>query len=116
MCRARGPQLKRDSLGARATPCGITPLAALSVVIVVYARLSLGRNIGFVPAQRTIARSGAYRFVRHPLYSGLFLTWVVLTLHRFSSTNVVLLIVICTLYVIKSVVEEGFLRFIPRVM
>ncbi|MBI1824831.1 MAG: hypothetical protein HY287_17240 [Planctomycetes bacterium] len=88
-------------------------LAILSVAIVIYARLSLGRNIGFVPAQRTIVQSGAYRFVRHPIYSGLFLAWVVLTLHRFSPANVTLLIVICTLYVVKSLVEEGFLRNDP---
>jgi len=88
-------------------------LAILAVLIVVYARLSLGRNIGFVPAQRAIVQSGAYRFVRHPIYSGLFLAWIVLTLRRCSTANVTLLIVIGTLYVIKSVVEEGFLRDDP---
>lgn len=88
-------------------------LAVLSVAIIVYARLSLGRNIGFVPAQRALVTSGAYGFVRHPIYSGLFLAWVVLTLHRFSPVNLALLIVICTLYVIKSFVEEGFLRGDP---
>jgi protein-S-isoprenylcysteine O-methyltransferase Ste14 len=88
-------------------------LAILAVLIIVYARLSLGRNIGFVPAQRAIVRTGAYRFVRHPIYTGLFLAWVVLTLHRFSVANLTLLIVIVALYVIKSVVEEGFLRDDP---
>jgi protein-S-isoprenylcysteine O-methyltransferase Ste14 len=88
-------------------------LAILAVLFIVYARLSLGRNIGFVPAQRSIVMSGAYRFVRHPIYTGLFLAWVVLTLHRFSPANLTLLIVIVALYVIKSLVEEGFLREDP---
>jgi protein-S-isoprenylcysteine O-methyltransferase Ste14 len=89
-------------------------LSILSIVILVYARLSLGRNIGFVPAQRTVVRSGAYAYVRHPIYTGLFLAWVSLTLRLFSFVNVVILLTIVTLYVIKSVVEEGFLRQDPE--
>src|SRR5947209_7555620 len=55
-------------------------LAVASLAVVVYARLSLGRNIGFVPAQRQIVTSGAYRYVRHPIYTGLFLAWIALAL------------------------------------
>jgi hypothetical protein len=39
-------------------------LAILSVAIVIWARLSLGRNIGLVPALRTLVTHGAYRYVR----------------------------------------------------
>jgi len=88
-------------------------MSIVSVVIVIYARLSLGRNIGFVPAQRSIVRSGAYGYVRHPIYTGLFLAWVSLLLRLYSPTNFGLFITICTLYVIKSIVEEGFLRHDP---
>ena len=88
-------------------------MSIVSVVIVIYARLSLGRNIGFVPAQRSIVRSGAYGYVRHPIYTGLFLAWVSLVLRLYSPTNLGLFITICTLYVIKSIVEEGFLRQDP---
>jgi len=90
-----------------------TPLSLLGVGIVIFARLSLGRNIGFVPAQRTLVRSGAYRYVRHPIYSGLFLAWVSLCLRQYSGLNLGLFLTICTLYVIKSLVEEGFLRHDP---
>jgi len=85
-------------------------MSIVSVLIVIYARLSLGRNIGFVPAQRSIVRSGAYGYVRHPIYTGLFLAWVSLVLRLYSPKNLGLFITICTLYVIKSIVEEGFLR------
>lgn len=85
-------------------------LSIVSIVVLVYARLSLGRNIGFVPAQRQLVRSGAYRFVRHPIYTGLFLAWISLTLRLFSQTNVLIFITICALYFIKSLVEESFLR------
>jgi hypothetical protein len=42
-------------------------IAALSLFIFVWARLSLGRNIGFVPAQRELVHSGAYAYMRHPV-------------------------------------------------
>ena len=85
-------------------------LSIVSIVVIVYARLSLGRNIGFVPAQRQLVHSGAYRFVRHPIYTGLFLAWMSLTLRLFSQTNVLILITLYTLFFIKSLVEESFLR------
>src|SRR5262249_8968705 len=58
-------------------------ISIVSLVIVVYARWSLGRNIGFVPAQRTVVRWGAYGHVRHPIYTGLFLAWASLALRLF---------------------------------
>ena len=88
-------------------------LSIVSILVIVYARLSLGRNIGFVPAQRRIVLSGAYRFVRHPIYTGLFLAWVSLTLRLFSYTNLLILLTICALFFIKSLVEESFLRNDP---
>ena len=39
-------------------------LAILSVAIVIWARLSLGRSIGLVPALRTLVTHGACRYVR----------------------------------------------------
>jgi protein-S-isoprenylcysteine O-methyltransferase Ste14 len=90
-----------------------TGLSLLGVAVIIYARLSLGRNIGFVPAQRAIVRSGAYAYVRHPIYSGLFLAWLSLCLRQYSSLNFALFLTICFLYAIKSLVEEGFLREDP---
>ena len=90
-----------------------TALSLLGVVVIVYARLSLGRNIGFVPAQRRIVSSGAYRYVRHPIYTGLFLAWLSLCLRQYSMLNLGLFLTICVLYFIKSWVEEDLLRHDP---
>jgi protein-S-isoprenylcysteine O-methyltransferase Ste14 len=95
-------------------PLATTTLSLVGIGVVVYARLSLGRNIGFVPAQRTLVRSGAYRYVRHPIYSGLFLAWLSLCLRQYSRLNLILFLTICALYIIKSLVEEGFLRHDPE--
>lgn len=43
-------------------------IAVAALLFSVWARLSLGRNMGFVPAQREIVTTGAYRYVRHPIY------------------------------------------------
>jgi protein-S-isoprenylcysteine O-methyltransferase Ste14 len=49
-------------------------LFACGIVLAVWARLHLGRNWGMPMTQRAepeLITSGPYRFVRHPIYSGL---------------------------------------------
>src|SRR5216683_3350819 len=62
-------------------------LALASLAIAVFARLSLGRNIGFVPAQRELVTSGAYAIVRHPIYGGLFISLTGVVLRAYSVRN-----------------------------
>ena len=101
--------------GQPAAPIAVIDvLAVVSLAVVLYARLSLGRNIGFVPAQRRIVQSGAYGYVRHPIYSGLFLAWLALALRFFSAANVAIFLTQCALMVIKSLVEENFLAKDPE--
>jgi protein-S-isoprenylcysteine O-methyltransferase Ste14 len=85
-------------------------LAIMSVIILVSSLLSLGRNIGFVPAQRKIVTRGAYRFVRHPIYTGTFVSFLAFVLRGFSVLNVTVVVVLIVLLMIRSVVEERFLR------
>jgi protein-S-isoprenylcysteine O-methyltransferase Ste14 len=84
-------------------------IAITSAAVAIYARLSLGRSIGFVPANRGIMTGGAYRFVRHPIYTALFLTLAALTMRSFTPINLAGALTIFTLFVVKSVVEERFL-------
>lgn len=99
--RALVPALMTDSL------------SLVSVLADVYARLSLGRNIGFVPAQRRLVLTGPYRFVRHPIYSALFLAEACVILESFSWLNLALSVVFLGLFVIKALMEESFLRVDP---
>lgn len=89
-------------------------IAVFSLIILLWARLSLGRNIGFVPAQRQIVTHGAYRYMRHPIYTGIFLSYFGIVLHSYSSTSVALFSLGILWLVIKSFVEEGFLRTDPQ--
>jgi protein-S-isoprenylcysteine O-methyltransferase Ste14 len=89
-------------------------ISILALIVGVYARLSLGRSIGFVPAQRDIITRGAYRFVRHPIYTGLILSYIGFSLRMFSPRNVTMLVIAIGLIVLKSFIEERFLREAPE--
>jgi protein-S-isoprenylcysteine O-methyltransferase Ste14 len=100
--------------GRPLVPAAVTDsLSVLSVLADVFARLSLGRNIGFVPAQRRLVFAGPYRLVRHPIYSALFLAEVCVILESFSWLNLGLSLVFLGLFVIKTLMEESFLRVDP---
>jgi protein-S-isoprenylcysteine O-methyltransferase Ste14 len=89
-------------------------LAAGGLWIAVFARLSLGRNIGLVPAQRKIVTGGAYRYVRHPIYTAHFLCSLGFALSCWSLVNVLLIATGCALWVIKTFMEEAFLSQDPQ--
>jgi protein-S-isoprenylcysteine O-methyltransferase Ste14 len=89
-------------------------LALLSAAIFIYARVSLGRSIGIVPANRGIVTRGAYRFVRHPIYTGYFVGMLALVLRSYSAQNLLTVSITVVLMMIKSVVEERFLRADPE--
>ena len=88
-------------------------LALLSLGITAFARFSLGKNIGFVPAQRQLVTNGAYAHVRHPIYTGIFVAYAGLVLRAYSPLNLSMVVVVSTLFMIKSVVEENFLKADP---
>jgi protein-S-isoprenylcysteine O-methyltransferase Ste14 len=89
-------------------------VALVALVFSVWARLSLGRNIGFVPAQREIVTAGAYRYARHPIYTGLMLSFLAVALRIYSPRNVTLLALAVFWMLVKSFVEESFLRADPQ--
>ena len=84
--------------------------AIVSVMILMYALLSLGRNIGFIPAQRKVVTKGAYGFVRHPIYTGTFVSLFAFVLRSFSVLSLTMAVVLIALLMIRGVVEERFLR------
>ncbi|MEP0845476.1 MAG: hypothetical protein HRF50_01490 [Phycisphaerae bacterium] len=96
--------------GVPLAPAWVTDaISMLSLAWQVYARFSLGRSIGLVPAQRAIITRGAYRLVRHPIYTGAFVAYLAFALAAYSPLNVALLTIGCTLFAINGIVEERFL-------
>jgi hypothetical protein len=68
------------------SPIAGNGLAVLSMIILLYALLSLGR-LGFIPAQRKVVTKGAYGFVRHPIYTGTFVSLLAFVLRSYSVLN-----------------------------
>ena len=90
-------------------------LAIIGFAITVWARLSLGRNIGFVPAQRKLVSTGAYGYMRHPIYTGVLFLYAAFALRAYNSRNVLLFALGVFWFIpVKSLVEESFLRQDPE--
>ena len=101
--------------GAPVAPGVVTnAIAIVALSVSVFARLSLGRSMGLVPAQRIIITRGAYRFVRHPIYASIFIGYFGFLLRLYSPLNMALALIGCGLYVVKSFIEEGFLKEDPE--
>ena len=63
----------------------------VGLIFVIAGKLSLGRSLGLLPANRGIVSSGVYRLVRHPMYLGYLLIHIAFLLGHVSSWNVVVL-------------------------
>ena len=88
-------------------------LAIVSALIIVYSLLSLGRNIGFIPAQRRLVTRGAYRFVRHPIYTGTFISLLAFVLRAYSPLNLTIAVALIASLMLRGLIEEHFLREDP---
>lgn len=89
-------------------------LATFSLLLMIWARLSLGRSIGLVPAQRTLVKHGAYRYMRHPIYLATSLNLVAVALDGYSPMNLTIVALGIFWFGLKSVVEESYLRSDPQ--
>jgi len=88
-------------------------LATLGAALMIWARLSLGRSIGLVPALRSLVTHGPYRYVRHPIYLAGSLIFIANMLSAYSPRNLAILALGIFWFALKSVAEESFLRSDP---
>jgi protein-S-isoprenylcysteine O-methyltransferase Ste14 len=105
-----GAALCLTSGGITLAPDYITlPLMMVGTMISLFAKLSLRRSFGVVPANRGVKVSGAYRFVRHPMYTGYVINHIGLLLLYFSAWNMAVYALTWTLLYLRVVEEERFL-------
>jgi protein-S-isoprenylcysteine O-methyltransferase Ste14 len=88
-------------------------LYILSIAVDVWGRLSLGRNIAVLPAQRQIVERGAYRWMRHPIYTAALLALLGGILGSYSLQNLLLYMLGVVWFAARSLAEENFLRKDP---
>jgi protein-S-isoprenylcysteine O-methyltransferase Ste14 len=69
------PMLVNTGIGEPLIPITAAAfLLIMGLVVQVWAKLTLGRSLGLVPAHRGLKLSGPYRYVRHPMYAGYLLS------------------------------------------
>lgn len=74
--------------GAKIVPETVGALMQISgIAWQLFAKASLRRSFGILPANRGVVSRGAYRFVRHPMYLGYFVTDLGFLLTNFSLFN-----------------------------
>ncbi|WP_408532517.1 methyltransferase family protein [Paraburkholderia fungorum] len=76
---APGAQLVPETVGVA--------LQLLGIFWQLFAKTSLRRSFGILPANRGVVSRGAYRFVRHPMYLGYFVTDIGFLLVNFGLQN-----------------------------
>jgi protein-S-isoprenylcysteine O-methyltransferase Ste14 len=79
----------------------------------IYAKLSLGRSFGLLPADRGVVTIGAYRWVRHPIYLGYFVTHMGFLLANFNVQNLLVYTALYIMQAFRIFREEAVLREQP---
>ncbi|WP_269506901.1 methyltransferase family protein [Burkholderia sp. IMCC1007] len=84
-------------------------LQIFGIAFQLLAKLSLGRSFGLLPANRGVVASGAYRFVRHPIYAAYLVSELGFLLANFSSRNLLMVSSWMLLQVGRIILEERVL-------
>lgn len=87
----------------------IGALMALGLGVNIAAKLALWRSFGLAPANRGVRKGGPYKFVRHPMYLGYFLTQVGFLLANLTLANLLKYLVTWVVQLLRIREEEKFL-------
>jgi protein-S-isoprenylcysteine O-methyltransferase Ste14 len=92
-------------------------LFACGIALAVWARLHLGRNWGMPMTQRAepeLVTSGPYRFVRHPIYSGLLIAMLGTALVNNLFGLIVVALLVAYFYYCGTVEERNLSATFPK--
>ena len=89
---------------------GSTGGLVAAYAFVLWALLTLRRNLSIFPEARHLVRHGPYGLVRHPLYSAHVVTYALIALPRFGAAALVLVAIGITGEVLRARNEENVLR------
>lgn len=84
-------------------------LQGAGIVVGIVSLAALGRSLGLVPAHRGLVTSGAYRFVRHPVYFSYVIAELGYLVQSPRLWNVAVLAVVWTCQVARIASEEKLL-------
>jgi protein-S-isoprenylcysteine O-methyltransferase Ste14 len=109
-----GPELLRaNALGALAPDVLTATMSATGLVLVVAAKVTLGRSFGLIPANRGVVVEGPYKAMRHPIYAGYLITHAAFLLAYPSLWNVSIVLVADVALIVRALLEERVLTRDP---
>jgi len=86
----------------------------VGLTAMVFSLLSLGRSFGVIPANRQLKLSGAYKWVRHPLYTSEMIFYSGFLLGQATLRNVIFMSLIFAGQFARSAAEERLLKKDPE--
>jgi protein-S-isoprenylcysteine O-methyltransferase Ste14 len=96
--------------GVRLAPEAVGALIQVfGILWQIYAKASLRRSFGILPANRGVVSRGAYRYLRHPMYFGYVIADIGFLITNFGIQNVIVYLVQLTLLVTRIQFEERLL-------
>ena len=84
-------------------------LMLTGLILNIIAKLALWRSFGLAPANRGVRVGGPYRFVRHPMYLGYFLTQLGFLLTNLTIGNAIKYLLAWSMQILRIREEEKFL-------
>lgn len=88
-------------------------LAIFGVVIVLLAILQLNKNLSPFPSPKSgsqLIKTGLYKFIRHPIYTGIILTFLGFSIYSESIYRLIITAILYFLFLLKSGYEEKLLQ------
>ncbi|MBW8833139.1 MAG: isoprenylcysteine carboxylmethyltransferase family protein [Burkholderiales bacterium] len=84
-------------------------IQGLGMTLQVWAKVTLGRSFGLLPAHRGVVTSGPYAWVRHPIYLGYLVSHIGFLLANLSVRNFLVLVGLYGLQMVRMILEERVL-------
>lgn len=81
-------------------------VSGAGLLVIIAAKLTLGRSFGLMPANRGIVSRGIYRVVRHPIYAGYLVTHAAFLLAHPAAWNCALIVISDAALLVRAVFEE----------
>jgi protein-S-isoprenylcysteine O-methyltransferase Ste14 len=105
-----GPPLLRAGSSPALMPDALTAiLSAIGIILVIFAKMTLGRSFGIVPANRGVVTGGPYTVVRHPIYTGYLISHFAFVVANPTLRNITIIVVADAALIARALVEEHVL-------